>query len=177
MDGKLISNRIHIFGDNISTDLIIPGKYKFKTIKAEELAKHAMEGADVNFAEKASIGDFLVVGKNFGCGSSREHAPLALKGLGIRAIIAKSFARIFFRNALNLGLIVIESRETVENTQEKDILKIDFNEGYIENVRLKKRFSIKPFPKFLLEMIKVGGVVVFYKKYNKLPWQNTKHEL
>ena len=172
MGERLRSRKLHFFGDNISTDLIIPGKYKFRTTKAEELAKHAMEGADPKFSAMAGEGDFIIAEENFGCGSSREQAPLALKGLGIKAIIAKSFARIFFRNAINLGLIVIESREIVENTRKGDILEIDFKEGYVENVRGKKRFIIKPLPRFLSDIIEAGGVTPYYKKHGRLPWQN-----
>ncbi len=171
---RLRSRRLHFFGDNISTDLIIPGKYKFRTTKAEDLAKHAMEGADPQFATKAGNGDFIIAEENFGCGSSREQAPLALKGLGIKAIIAKSFARIFFRNAINLGLIVIESREIVENTKEGDILEIDLKEGYVENVQEKRRFVIEPLPRFLSEIIEAGGVTAYFKTQGKLPWQTSQ---
>ena len=173
---RLRSRKLHFFGDNISTDLIIPGKYKFRTTKAEDLAPHAMEGADPQFSAKAGDGDFIIAEENFGCGSSREQAPLALKGLGIKAIIAKSFARIFFRNAINLGLIVIESREIVENTKKGDVLVIDVKEGYVENVQEKRRFIIEPLPRFLSEIIEAGGVTAYYKTQRKLPWQTPEPE-
>lgn len=171
MVDRLVSRSLHFFGDNISTDLIIPGKYKFKTTDAKELAQHAMEGADPEFSTKAREGDVIVGGENFGCGSSREQAPLALVGLGIKAVMAKSFARIFYRNALNLGLPVIENRQAVEDLVEGDRLEIDFRKGNITNIRLNKSYPIKPLPPFLLEMLEADGLVAYYKKYGRLPWQ------
>ncbi|MEM2094355.1 MAG: 3-isopropylmalate dehydratase small subunit [Candidatus Bathyarchaeia archaeon] len=167
----IVSKNIHIFGDNISTDLIIPGKYKFKTTDATALAEHAMEGADPEFSKKAQEGDIIIGGENFGCGSSREQAPLALKGLGIKAIVAKSFARIFYRNALNLGIPLIESRDIVDDVKPGDVLEIDFKNGFVKNLRLSKTYRIKPIPAFLLNMIDAGGLVPFYRKYGRLPWQ------
>jgi len=171
MVDRIVSRNIHFFGDNISTDLIIPGKYKFKTTDAKELAQHAMEGADPDFSKKAEEGDVIIGGDNFGCGSSREQAPLALVGLGIKAILAKSFARIFYRNALNLGLPVIENRQAVEDLAPGDTLEIDFKKGAIRNIRLDKTYPIKPLPPFLLEMLEADGLVAYYKKYGRLPWQ------
>ncbi len=171
MVDQIVSRNIHIFGDNISTDLIIPGKYKFKTTDAKALAEHAMEGADPDFSRKAREGDIIVGGENFGCGSSREQAPLALKGLGIKAIVAKSFARIFYRNALNLGLPLIESREVVNDIRPGDKLEIDFKSGNVRNLRLSKTYPIEPLPQFLLNMMDAGGLVPYYREHGRLPWQ------
>jgi len=171
MVDRIVSKNLHFFGDNISTDLIIPGKYKFKTTDPKELAQHAMEDADPEFSKKAREGDIIIGGENFGCGSSREQAPLALVGLGIRAVLAKSFARIFYRNALNLGLPVIENRQVVDDLVPGDTLEIDLKKGAIRNPRLNRTYPIKPLPPFLLEMLEADGLVAYYKKYGRLPWQ------
>jgi len=171
MVDRIVSKNLHFFGDNVSTDLIIPGKYKFKTLDPKELAQHAMEGADPEFSKKAQEGDVIIGGENFGCGSSREQAPLALVGLGIKAVLAKSFARIFYRNALNLGLPVIENRQVVDDLAPGDTLEIDLKKGSIRNIRLNKTYSIKPLPPFLLDMLEADGLVAYYKKYGRLPWQ------
>jgi len=173
MVDRIISKNIHFFGDNVSTDLIIPGKYKFKTTDAKELAKHAMEGADPEFSKKAEEGDVIIGGENFGCGSSREQAPLALVGLGIKAVLAKSFARIFYRNALNLGLPVIENSQAVKDLVQGDKVEIDLKKGAIKNIRLNKTYPIKPLPPFLLEMLEADGLVAYYKKNGRLPWEKT----
>ena len=171
MAEKTVSRKVHIFGDNISTDLIIPGKYKFKATNAKELAEHAMEGADPDFPKKAGDGDVIVGGENFGCGSSREHAPLALTGLGIKAVIAKSFARIFYRNAINLGLPAIESREIVEGVKEGDVLEINLKKKYVKNLRSNKAFAIRPLPDFLQDMLEEGGLIAYYRNHGRLPWR------
>jgi 3-isopropylmalate/(R)-2-methylmalate dehydratase small subunit len=176
MVNKIVSRKIHIFGDNISTDQIIPGKYKFKTLDPKALAEHAMEGADPEFSKKAGEGDIIVAGENFGCGSSREQAPLALTGLGIKAVVAKSFARIFYRNALNLGLPVIECKEAVDDARVDDCLEIDLEKGLILNLRLNKPYAIKPFPLFILDMLEAKGLVQYYKKHGKLPWQKLNNK-
>jgi 3-isopropylmalate/(R)-2-methylmalate dehydratase small subunit len=173
---RLVSRNLHFFGDNISTDLIIPGKYKFKTTDAKELAKHALEGADPDFSKKAKEGDVVVGGENFGCGSSREQAPLALVGLGIKAVVAKSFARIFYRNALNLGLPVIENGQAVEDLKSGDKLEIDLKKGSIKNVRMNKTYPIKPMPAFLLDMLEADGLVAYYKLNGRLPWQKASQK-
>lgn len=173
MVDRIISKNIHFFGDNVSTDLIIPGKYKFKTTDAKELAKHAMEGADPEFSKKAEEGDVIIGGENFGCGSSREQAPLALVGLGIKAVLAKSFARIFYRNALNLGLPVIENSQAVKDLVQGDKVEIDLKKGTIKNIRLNKTYPIKPLPPFLLEMLEADGLIAYYKKNGRLPWEKT----
>lgn len=142
------------FGDDVDTDIIIPGKYLVFN-EPEELAKHAFENVRSDFAKKVKKGDFIVAGRNFGCGSSREHAVLALKGAGISAVIAKSFARIFFRNAINTGLLVIECEET-DKIDDGDEIEIDHEEGEIINLAKEERYKIKPIPEFLLEIASMG---------------------
>lgn len=159
------------FGDDISTDLIISGKYKFKILDMGKLSKHAMEGADPDFSEKVEVGDVIVGGENFGCGSSREQAPLVLKELGVGAIIAKFFARIFYRNAINVGIPVIENEEIPESTSEGDELKIDLEEGTVENVTTGETFEVDPLPDFLLDLLRDGGLVKQYKKNGKFQWE------
>lgn len=166
-----IEGNVWKFGDDISTDLIISGKYKFKTLDMGKLSKHAMEGADPDFSEKVESGDIIVAGENFGCGSSREQAPLVLKELGIGAIISKFFARIFFRNAINVGIPVIESEEIPEKTDPGDKLEIDLEAGEVKNLSTDETFEIDPLPDFLLQMLKDGGLVEQYKKKGKFQWE------
>ncbi len=159
------------FGDDISTDLIISGKYKFKTLDMSKLSKHAMEGADPDFSEKVSEGDIIVAGENFGCGSSREQAPLVLKELGIGAIISKFFARIFYRNAINVGIPVIENEKIPEITDEGDSLKIDLEAGKVENITKGETVEVETLPDFLLQVLEDGGLVEQYKKKGKFQWE------
>ncbi|MEA1904322.1 MAG: 3-isopropylmalate dehydratase small subunit [Candidatus Hadarchaeota archaeon] len=166
-----IRGKVWKFGDDISTDLIMPGKYKFKTMDPDELAKHAMEGADPEFSEKASKGDIIVGGGNFGCGSSREQAPQALKQLGIGAVVAESFARIFYRNAINVGLPAVESEDVPQNTNLGDELEVDLDKDTVKNISSGKKFPIKPMPDFLLQILKDGGLVEQYKKRKKFQWE------
>lgn len=149
------------FGDDIDTDLIIPGKYLVFN-EPEELAKHAFENIRKDFSSKVKKGDFIVAGRNFGCGSSREHAVLALKGLGINAVIAKSFARIFFRNAINTGLLVIECSET-DKISEGDEIELDLKNGEILNITKGERYKIKQLPEFLLKIVESGGLINYCK--------------
>lgn len=142
------------FGDDVDTDVIIPGKYLVYN-EPEELAKHAFENLRKDFAQKVKKGDLIVAGKNFGCGSSREHAVLALKGAGISAVIAKSFARIFFRNAINTGLMVVECAET-DRIEDGDEIEIDYRLGEIINIKKGERYKVSPIPDFLLEIAKEG---------------------
>lgn len=166
-----IEGNVWKFGDDISTDLIISGKYKFKTLDMGKLSKHAMEGADPDFSEKVERGDIIVAGENFGCGSSREQAPLVLKELGVGAIISKFFARIFFRNAINVGIPVIENEEIPERTNPGDKLEIDLEAGKVKNLSTGETFEIDPLPDFLLQMLKDGGLVEQYKKKGKFQWE------
>ncbi len=166
-----INGNVWKFGDDISTDLIISGKYKFETLDMGKLSEHAMEGADPDFSEKVNRGDVIVAGENFGCGSSREQAPLVLKELGIGAIISKFFARIFFRNAINVGIPVIEHEKIPEITEEGDELKVDMEKGKVENVTKGETFDINPLPDFMLQMLEDGGLVEQYKKRDKFQWE------
>jgi len=158
------------FGDDINTDYIIAGKYKLSITDIDELSKHAMEAIMPDFSRKVKKGDFIVAGRNFGCGSSREQAPLVLKHLGIAAVIARSFARIFYRNAVNIGLPVVEC-EDASSIRQGDMLEVDLQEGYVKNITQGRTYKIKPLPPELWKILSEGGLVNYVKKYGKLPWQ------
>lgn len=151
------------FGNNVNTDEIIPARY-LNTTDTKELASHCMEDADPNFMKKITAGDMIVAGDNFGCGSSREHAPIAIKAAGISCVIAKSFARIFFRNAINIGLPIFECPEATEQIQEGDEVEVNLIAGEILNRTSKKRFKLEPFPQEMQEIIQAGGLMNFVKK-------------
>lgn len=153
-----ITGKVIKFGDNVDTDVILPGKYLVLT-DPNELAKHALEGLDPAFTEKAKKGVILVGGKNFGCGSSREQAPLALKHAGVKCVLADSFARIFFRNAINIGLPVIEHEGISAKLEDKDELIIDFKTGIIQNLSKDKSFQVLKLPTFILEILEDGGLI------------------
>lgn len=153
---------VHIFGDNMDTDVIIPARY-LNTIVPEELAVHCMEDIDATFAKKVKAGDIMVAGKNFGCGSSREHAPIAIKGAGVACVIARSFARIFYRNAINVGLPILECDEILDNMHPNDELEIDLNAGKILNKTTGKEYKAEGFPEFMQEIIKAGGQIEYIK--------------
>ena len=155
--------RAHKFGNDINTDDIIPAKY-LNIKDPRELAKHCLEHADKNFAKKVKKGDIIVGGKNFGCGSSREHAPLAIKGLGISCVIAESFARIFARNAINIGLPIFDSKEAVESIKQNDALEVDSAKGIIRNISKKKEYKTEAYPPFLAKIIKKGGLINYVKR-------------
>ncbi len=161
----VLKGKVHKFGDNINTDYIISGKYKFKTLDMEELSKHLMEDIDPDFYKKVNKGDFIVAGKNFGCGSSREQAPLVIKYAGIPAVIAKSFARIFYRNSINNGLVLIEA--DTDKLDSGDEIEIYLEEGKIKNITKNIEIYGTKIPDFLIEIIKIGGVVNYLKKYKK----------
>jgi len=152
--------------DDINTDYIISGRYKFHISDPKELAKHVFEDLEKDFIARINKGDFVVSGKNFGCGSSREQAPLALKAAGIKAIIAKSFARIFYRNAFNLGLLLIEAE--TNSIKDKDELKIDLNKGEVIKVKNNEKIIFKPLPSFARKLLAEGGVVNYFKKHGSL---------
>ncbi len=158
----IISGKALKYGDNIDTDVIIPACYLTSTDPAE-LAQHCLEGLDPTFSEKASSA-ILVAGKNFGCGSSREHAPLAIKASGVKAVIAASFARIFYRNAINIGLPILESEEAAEKIKEGDQLEIDLDKGEIKDLTSGDTFKVNPFPPFLQEIIERGGLMNLVKE-------------
>jgi len=159
----IIKGRVIKYGDDINTDVIIPGRY-LDLINSEELASHALEDLDPNFFTKFTKGDILVVGKNFGCGSSREQAAMCLKYAGVGAIIAKSFARIFYRNAINQGLLVIESSEAVDAIISMDELEIDLSVATIRDKTKNLQFEIQPLPIFIQEILDDGGLICSLKK-------------
>lgn len=146
------------YGDNVDTDVIIPARY-LNSFDAKELASHAMVDIDPTFVERVNDGDLIVAGKNFGCGSSREHAPLALKTAGVSCIIADSFARIFYRNAINIGLAICECPEAVAGIAEGDEVKVDYDTGVITDVTTQKTYQAQPFPPFIQKIITEGGLV------------------
>lgn len=158
-----LKGRAHKFGDNINTDYIISGRYKFKTLDMNELAKHIMEDLVPDFYSRLKPGDFIVAGKNFGCGSSREQAPLAIKHANISAVIAKSFARIFFRNAVNVGLMVIQA--DTDEIDDGDELVVYPKEGKIVNLSKNKEIPFTPLPEFMLKILSDGGLVEHFKKH------------
>jgi len=151
------------FGNNIDTDVILPGKYLI-LVDPNDLAKHALEGLDTEFVVKAKPGVILVGGKNFGCGSSREQAPLALKYSGVKCVIAETFARIFFRNAINIGLPVIECKGISSAVETGDELAVDFKAGKIENLSNGKKFQVEKLPPFILEILTDGGLIENLRK-------------
>jgi len=161
----IIKGKVHKLGADINTDDIISAKYLVST-DAKELGSHCMEAIAPDFVKKVSPGDIIVAGKNFGCGSSREHAPLAVKGCGIAAVIAPSFAAIFFRNAINIGLPFLEL-EDVSKINEGDSLEIDLGTGTIKNLTQDKTYKTQAFPKFLQEIVEDGGLLNYVKKRGK----------
>ncbi|NOZ25674.1 MAG: 3-isopropylmalate dehydratase small subunit [Nitrospirae bacterium] len=159
----LIRGRTWRFGADIDTDAIIPARY-LNTSDPHELAKHVMEDADPGFPGKVKAGDIIVADKNFGCGSSREHAPIAIKAAGIQAVVAKSFARIFYRNAFNIGLPIFESAEASEKIREGDEIEIDADSGIIRNLSRNEEYHAKPIPPFMQELIEAGGLVEWTRR-------------
>lgn len=151
------------YGDNVDTDVIIPARY-LNSFDAQELAKHAMVDIDPTFVERLKPGDIMVAKKNFGCGSSREHAPLCLKTAGVSCVIAKSFARIFYRNSINIGFPILECEEAVDGIDEGDQVEVDFDTGIIYNQTKNTTYQSQPFPPFLQKMIEVDGLVNYVNK-------------
>jgi 3-isopropylmalate/(R)-2-methylmalate dehydratase small subunit len=154
------------FGDNVDTDVILPGQYLVLT-DPKELAEHAMAGLDLAFPEKARKGVVVVGGKNFGCGSSREQAPLALKYAGVQCVLAESFARIFFRNAINIGLPAIEAKGIAAKVDEGDVLEVDFEAGKVENITKKQSLQATKLPPFIVEILSDGGLIENLRKKMK----------
>ncbi len=159
----IIKGNIWKFGDHIDTDVIIPARY-LNTSDPTELASHCMEDYDKDFIGKIKSGDMIVAGENFGCGSSREHAPIAIKAAGISCIIARSFARIFFRNAINIGLPIFVSTEVPEHSRQGDLLEINTETGMIRNLSNLKSFQINPLPDFIQSIISAGGLVEYSRR-------------
>lgn len=150
------------YGDNVDTDVIIPARY-LNTSDVAALALHCMEDIDENFVKNVSTGDVIVAGRNFGCGSSREHAPLVIKACGTGCVIAKSFARIFYRNAINIGLPILECEAAADGISLGDKVSIDFNTGIIYNLTKGEKYTAQPFPDFIQDIIKCGGLLASLK--------------
>ena len=161
-----------VFGDDINTDIIIPFRFKSRTNDPYEMAKYAMYGVDPDFHKKIAKGDLVVAGRNFGGGSSREQAPVALKYAGIVAVIAESFARIFYRNAFTIGLPALEIPKIKDKVVQGDELKVDIGNFGVENLRTREYFPAKPVPEFMRKMLLEGGLVEYYKKNKQFPWNN-----
>lgn len=159
----IIKEKVIKYGNNVDTDVIIPARY-LNTSREDELAAHCFEDLDENFKEKLKDRKIIVAGDNFGCGSSREHAPLSIKASGIKLIIAKTFARIFFRNAINIGLAVIPSVEASENINDGDELEVNLDKGEIKDITTGKTFAINPVPEFIREIISSGGYINHTRK-------------
>lgn len=157
-----LKGKVHKFGNNINTDEIIPAKF-LNTSDPEELAKHCMEGIQPGFAQKINKGDMIVAGKNFGCGSSREHAPVSIKACGISCVVAESFARIFYRNAINIGLPILECQEA-NKIAKNSLLEINLDKGEIKDLTKHKIYYAQSFPKFMQELIQAGGLMPWVKK-------------
>lgn len=158
-----LKGSVWTFGDDVDTDVIIPACY-LNTSDPDELASHVMEGAGREFPENVKAGDIIVAGKNFGCGSSREHAPIAIKAAGVSAVIASSFARIFYRNSFNIGLPIFEAPGIVDQCDKGDILEIDADTGVIRNLTKNTEITARPIPDFMQELIREGGLVEWTKK-------------
>ena len=157
--------KVFKYGDNVDTDVIIPARY-LNSQDAKELASHAMEDIDAEYVKKVEPGDIMVAGWNFGCGSSREHAPLVIKTSGAAVVIAKSFARIFYRNAINIGLPIMECEEAAEAIENGDTVSVDFDSGVIKDETTGKVFQAQPFPEFIQNMIKAGGLMNSIREKN-----------
>ena len=157
-----VKGKVYKYGNNVDTDVIIPARY-LNTSDPDQLAAHCMEDIDTDFISTVQPGDIIVAEKNFGCGSSREHAPIAIKAAGISCVIAKTFARIFFRNAINIGLPIMECDEAADAVSAGDVLKIDFDSGKIENVTKNETYQAQPFPPFMQKIINADGLVNYIK--------------
>ena len=161
-----VQGRVFKYGNDVDTDVIIPARY-LNTTSETELAGHCMEDIDPDFIKKVKAGDIIVAGDNFGCGSSREHAPIAIKASGVSLVIANSFARIFYRNSINIGLPILECPEAVKGISAGDIVSCDLGEGIIKNETTGKTFTAEPFPPFIQEIIKDGGLIKHLTKTQK----------
>lgn len=161
--GMILRGRAHVFGDDVNTDYIISGKYKFKTLDMDELACHCMEDIDPDFSSRVKPGDFIVAGSNFGCGSSREQAPLVIKHAGVGAVLAKSFARIFFRNAVNKGLPVVEC--DTSGIESGDELEVDLAGGRVVNITKNTEVVVVPLPPVMMDILTEGGLTEYLKNH------------
>ena len=161
-----VTGKVFKYGDNVDTDVIIPARY-LNTSVHKELAAHCMEDIDKDFVNKVEEGDFIVANKNFGCGSSREHAPIAIKAAGVSCVIASTFARIFYRNAINIGLPILECDEAVKAIDNGDKLEVDFSTGVIKNLTKNEEYKGEPFPKFMQSIIDNDGLIGYIRNKNK----------
>lgn len=161
---KVIKGKVWKFPDDVDTDIIVPGRYLVLTGE-KELASCVMEGCDPEFSQKVGKGDIIVAGKNFGCGSSREHAPIAIKGAGISAVVAESFARIFYRNSTNIGLLLIEAKGISRNIEEGDEIQIDIDKGILKDLTNSKEFEIKALPEFMMGIMNEGGLISYLRNH------------
>jgi 3-isopropylmalate/(R)-2-methylmalate dehydratase small subunit len=159
----MLKGKVHKYGADVNTDVIIPARY-LNIYDATELAKHCMEDIDEDFLNRVQPGDIIMATTNFGCGSSREHAPMAIKAAGISCVIAQSFARIFFRNSIDIGLPLLECEEAVNKTESGDILEIDLSRGEIKNLTKNMSFTASPYPDFMTEIIAAGGLIEYTKQ-------------
>lgn len=158
-----IKGKVFKYGDNVDTDVIIPARY-LNTSDPVELAKHCMEDIDISFSTKVEPGDIIVAKRNFGCGSSREHAPISIKAAGVSCVIASTFARIFYRNAFNTGLPILECEEAAEMIQAGDEVEVNFETGEIKNITRNETYKAQPFPEFIKKIISYNGLVEYVKK-------------
>lgn len=161
--GRVLKGTVHKYGADVNTDAIIPARY-LNVSEPGELARHCMEDIDLDFVKKMKPGDIIVATTNFGCGSSREHAPLAIKAAGVSCVIAATFARIFFRNAINIGLPLLESPEAVAATKNGDQLEVDLARGRIKNLTWGKEFQAEPYPEFMAGIIEAGGLIEYTRR-------------
>lgn len=162
----MIQGKVIKYADNVDTDVIIPARY-LNTSDPAELASHCMEDIDKDFKSKTESCSIITAGKNFGCGSSREHAPIAIKASGIRCVVAETFARIFYRNAINIGLPIVECREAAENIDSEDIVNVDLKSGIITNITKNKTYKAVPFPKFMEDIMAADGLINYIKAKSK----------
>lgn len=158
-----LKGRVHRYGSNVDTDVIIPARY-LNTSDPDELAAHCMEDIDADFVKRVESGDIMVADENFGCGSSREHAPIAIKTSGVSCVIAKTFARIFYRNAINIGLPILECPEAVDSISAGDEVEADTASGEIKNLSTGASFRAKPFPEFMQKLISAGGLIAYARE-------------
>ena len=161
-----LTGKVYKFGNNIDTDAIIPARY-LNTFDPQELARHCMEDADADFPNKVRSGDMIVAERNFGCGSSREHAPIAIKAAGVSCVIAHSFARIFYRNAINIGLPILESPQAADAIREGDEVEVDLESGRIKNLKSGEVYNAAPFPEFMQGIMAKGGLINYVKEKEK----------
>ncbi len=159
----MLKGKVHKYGADVNTDVIIPARY-LSLSEPDELAKHCLEDIDKDFLSRVEPGDIIMATTNFGCGSSREHAPLAIKAAGVSCVIAKSFARIFFRNAINIGLPLLECEKAVDSTESGDLLEVDLPSGEIKNLTRGMTFTAESYPDFMAELISAGGLIEYTKQ-------------